>query len=286
MNLLGKRLTFPLLCLVVGLAVFGTAYHMLGQGPGSGPGESNTQGPGGNVDDPPTTGAPGGGGQPPTAPTPGGPDNGEVGPVANVNELFRAVAGGTAEEVKQQLMNGHSATSTDAQGNTPLHFLLVSPLMSLTPYGVTNVLLEYGAQPNLANNSGQTPLHFAAQNGASEAVVIALIKAGGDPLIETFQVGGTAMTPYEIALREGNVAAIAAIEKSTDYRPPNYESLKAEGLLWRAYDRALERATTNEQRTDALRTLCNGLVQIGVHSQAQADALFEQHSQELQYDAN
>jgi len=51
----------------------------------------------------------------------------------------------------------------DVFGNTPL--CLVTPLQNNKMYDILNFLLENGADPSLANNLGETPLHLAAKEG-------------------------------------------------------------------------------------------------------------------------
>ncbi|MCW3052693.1 MAG: hypothetical protein JWN14_1863 [Chthonomonadales bacterium] len=67
--------------------------------------------------------------------------------------------------------------SRDPQGNTPLHKAVHGDWSNLT---AVRLLLEFGAQPDLINNEGHTPLHLAAGWGALSCVQ-ALLAAGADP---------------------------------------------------------------------------------------------------------
>ena len=50
-------------------------------------------------------------------------------------------------------------------------------------------LLEHGAEVNLADHSGQTPIHVAAKHG-HEALVCSLLQYGADPKVKvTFLKG-------------------------------------------------------------------------------------------------
>lgn len=44
-------------------------------------------------------------------------------------------------------------------------------------------LLEHGAEVNLADHSGQTPIHVAAKHG-HEALVCSLLQYGADPKVK------------------------------------------------------------------------------------------------------
>jgi len=129
--------------------------------------------------------------------------------------------------LEQYLKSGLDPNSTDALGNTLLHQAIVLSATYSNSYGVIKTLLDHGANPNFPNLDGTTPLHFAAMYRGSEAVVSALIEAGGNPLIATSQAG----TPYEFALQLGNEGAVAAIEWSTPFRPPNRSELQSLGRM-------------------------------------------------------
>ncbi len=202
-----SRLVFPLFCLVVGLVVFGVSYSVLGQGPGAGPGEDETPGPGGNVNDPAPP-------DPTPTPTPGrGDDDGEVGPVASVNELHRAVLGGDVSAVRDLLAAGADPNAPDDRGRAALHFAIPALDDSPIAYGKIQALLEYGANPNLGDDAGFLPLMHASamQEGQAAAAMAALLAAGGDPLVKN---------------------GAHASEKETTYRPENIEELRARGLFF------------------------------------------------------
>lgn len=173
MEIFRRRLTFPLLCLVVGLTVFGVSYSMFGQGPG----EDDTSGATGNTGEEGT----GSGG----TPTPGGDEEGEIGPVGVVNESIHTLFTGDAQQLEQVLAAGANPnTLDDRSGLAALHFAVSISGDSDTAYGKIKVLLDYGANPNLPDNDGETPMHAAAVFG-SEATMLALLNAGRDPNIAT-----------------------------------------------------------------------------------------------------
>ena len=65
-------------------------------------------------------------------------------------------------------------------------------------------LVAHGAKVNLANRTGFTPLHHAAENGSADAAA-ALLTAGADPAL----VNAGSQTPADVA-REREQPAIAA----------------------------------------------------------------------------
>ncbi len=119
-----RNLGFPLFCLVFGLVVFGVSYTLLGQGPGSGPGD--------------LTG------------------NEEVGPVAVVSELFEVIEGGDVAALEDLLRSGADPNEANDYGHTALHWAIATD--SPVVYGQVSALLNAGANPNLADKKGLTPL--------------------------------------------------------------------------------------------------------------------------------
>lgn len=69
------------------------------------------------------------------------------------------------------------------------------------------LLIARGASLNLANNTGFTPVHHAAEAGAAEAMSI-LLAAGAD--ITIANVAG--MLPIDTARGQGHVAVVALLE--------------------------------------------------------------------------
>ena len=96
--------------------------------------------------------------------------------------------------VRLLLDAGANPNISSADGYTPLHFATAD--LSLTPFGymgmaynttsvyqrlsVARLLLEYGADPNIQNDYGRTPLHHAASFGTKE-IVKELLDYEADP---------------------------------------------------------------------------------------------------------
>ncbi len=91
------------------------------------------------------------------------------------------------------LDSGADVNSTDAAGNTALHY--AAAIGSLENVAC---LLEYGANPQLLNVQGEGSLHLAAKTGTTY-VVVALLTAGA-----INGKGGCGALPLELALQTGN----------------------------------------------------------------------------------
>ena len=95
-----------------------------------------------------------------------------------------------------------------------------------------------------------------------------LVQAGGDPNIDTSEA-----TPFEIALAEGSRAAVFAIERTTENRPPGYSWLKAEGEALRTLMDGFEKTTSDQDRKEAIEASLNELVNGGFLTEEEAEIL-------------
>jgi ankyrin repeat protein len=77
--------------------------------------------------------------------------------------LFDAVRGGDIEAIKAALNAGAEVNIRDAQGRTPLLFAAAAGRQD-----IVNLLLEKGADPNIADNAGRTALHLVLAGEAVE----------------------------------------------------------------------------------------------------------------------
>ena len=96
------------------------------------------------------------------------------------------------------LVAGADPNISDNFGNTPLHKAADKHNADLT-----RLLLAFGADPNISDNFGNTPLHRAAQFG-TPAVVLQMLDACADPEA----VGFAGWTPLHCAVYERNAAAV------------------------------------------------------------------------------
>ena len=93
-----------------------------------------------------------------------------------VVDLFKAIVTGNIKKITRLLAIGINI-NVIKDYNTPL----TMAISGRNPYiGVVKVLLNAGADPNMADELGRTPLHEAAINGFTEAIKMLLDK-GADP---------------------------------------------------------------------------------------------------------
>ena len=80
--------------------------------------------------------------------------------------LFSAAASGYLAEVKRLVLDcGLDPNIKDNTGNAPLHYAALRGHLD-----VVKLLLERGADPNIKDNTGKTPLHYAASKGHRDVV--------------------------------------------------------------------------------------------------------------------
>jgi len=108
-------------------------------------------------------------------------------------ELFDAVRRGDYEAVRRLLAQGADPNLRDERGFTPLHIASAKGLVD-----VAELLLMSGADPNAAGEAGVTPLHLAVLNGNADLVLL-LLEHGADPAAR--DVGGK--TPRDLASETG-----------------------------------------------------------------------------------
>lgn len=168
MEICRGKLTFPLLCLVVGLVVFGVSYNVLGQKTGAEKSAPLSQAEANNL-------------------------------------MFKAILDGEVELLEHALARGADANAFNTDGASALQWAILGSGKSETVYGQVKALLNRGANPNQPNIDGMTAVHTAALHG-SEAVMDALISSGGDPNIST--AGQTPYELAMLGGNSGAVSAI------------------------------------------------------------------------------
>jgi len=89
-------------------------------------------------------------------------------------ELFKAVKEGDTAKLERLLKEGADVNVKDDYGRTPLHVAAEKGEVE-----IVKLLLEKGADVNVKNNNGQTPLHYAASGGYTEIVKL-LLERGAD----------------------------------------------------------------------------------------------------------
>ncbi|NQU44885.1 ankyrin repeat domain-containing protein [bacterium] len=99
--------------------------------------------------------------------------------------------------------NGADVNVVDIDGgsNGPLHYATFSK-------GVTESLIEHGANVNAKNSQGDTPLHDAIRVGYMDVIPI-LLNHGADPMIPN----NNGKTPLDFARDEKRSSVVSLIEK-------------------------------------------------------------------------
>ena len=106
--------------------------------------------------------------------------------------LVSAAGSGDLAEVKRLVVDcGIDPNIQDDIGDTPLHYAAEHGHLD-----VVKLLLEHGADPNIQNNSGKTPLHYAALDGHLEIVKF-LLEHGANPNVQDYKFG---VTPLHFAV--------------------------------------------------------------------------------------
>ena len=107
--------------------------------------------------------------------------------------LHLAAFAGSIEIIQLLIESGSSLDALDSNRNTPLHTAIVRDCKGVTQdndatiqneiIAITNLLLDRGANPNIQNRFGETPLHKAALSGKT-VVANLLLKKGANPNIQ------------------------------------------------------------------------------------------------------
>jgi hypothetical protein len=203
-----RQFIFSMLCLAVGLVVFGIPHSLLAQEAGE-------------ID----LG---------TIPEAFGdllPDQ-VVGPRGVIPHLAIVLNVGTVQDLEDLLDSGIDPDALivlDEEENVQTTALIMAvSAVEVTPnaYHKVRALLDAGADVHLFEPStGNTALHWAAINGPGSIMTL-LLEAGGDANLRN-ERGETA---YELALRFANRAAVEAIELHVDYRHPLRDELYRAGI--------------------------------------------------------
>jgi hypothetical protein len=108
-----------------------------------------------------------------------------------------------AERIKKLLEEGADPNIRDGDGNTPLHFAASKGCAE-----VARLLLRHGADPNAQDKNGETPLHVAAYWGRVDVVRL-LLEHGADPTVKNKDGD----TPLDIARARGHREVVSLIEE-------------------------------------------------------------------------
>jgi len=117
-------------------------------------------------------------------------------------KLFDAVRRGDASLVRELLSQGADPDVRDRKGYTPLHLAAARGAAE-----IVELLLAYGADANIAGEGDVTPLHVAIYGGSADVVRL-LLEYGGNP--NARDAGGR--TPYDLAKAIGRLDLAQLLE--------------------------------------------------------------------------
>jgi ankyrin repeat protein len=124
---------------------------------------------------------------------------------ARCTDIFKASRFGYLLCVKKLIERGADPNVRDYLGYTPLHFAAYEGHAE-----VARLLLNHGADPNAKTISGETPLHLAVMHTSMYCdVVQVLLERGADPNAKS----STGFTPLHLAAFRGNRCAVELLLK-------------------------------------------------------------------------
>ncbi len=125
---------------------------------------------------------------------------------AQESSLFNAILTGNITEVDKLIKDGVSVNAKSVTGFTPLLFAC-----SLNKTDIAVLLLNSGADPNLAGNQNETPLLYAVMT-SNQILVKELLNRGADPNTKM----ATGQSPLDMAkvLHQNEIAAMMATNQN------------------------------------------------------------------------
>lgn len=141
------------------------------------------------------------------------------------NEVTMCIPQRNRQEVMALLTHGADCNLSDANGWTPLHFLVSKMKCDIE---TLKLLLSEGADPNAKNHDGNTPLHLAASDQSSDEVVSILLDHKADLEVKNNK-GRTAFLEsiMHIAYGNGGKMYVKLIEAGANVHAVDYEGFTA-----------------------------------------------------------
>ena len=120
-------------------------------------------------------------------------------PWTKISNLMIAAANGAVARMTEYLQSPLDVDQQDVEGNTALIYAVNNNQIESA-----SILLDNGANPNLANNGGATPLAYALQHGHRELATM-LIEAGAELELPE-------LSPKEIGIESGHQGLVTELE--------------------------------------------------------------------------
>ena len=158
----------------------------------------------------------------------------------STTDLFELVTTGTPQEVQAVITNGADVNAQDDSGMTPLMY---AAEYNPNP-DVLTVLLKAGADVNVADNYGLTPLMWDAEYNQNPETITTLLKAGAD--LKAQDKGGFTALMIAASRSLNPEIIITLLKAGADAKAKNGKGYTA--LDYAKYNRFLE-------GTDALKEL-------------------------------
>jgi len=136
------------------------------------------------------------------------------------NLLLNATQGANCTKLLSALQAGANPNILDPKGRTPLHFMAG---VGLAPACV--LLIHYGAQVDIRDNDGLTPMHMAAGYANAQTLKV-LVQAGAD----TDLVADNQGKPVDVVMALGEYQYAQAREKQQNQRFGKKKDEKLEKL--------------------------------------------------------
>jgi len=139
-------------------------------------------------------------------------------------ELLEALKNGDVVRVKELLEEGADANVKDNSGATPLHFVAILYVDEIGAY-IAELLIKYGADVNAKDENGYAPLHWAVTLGKSRIINV-LLENGADVNAKD-NIGSTPLHRVVVSHEESKRSNIAKvlIEHGADVNARNHQGL-------------------------------------------------------------
>ena len=135
--------------------------------------------------------------------------------------LHKACDKGNIEAVKQFLADGADVNVKDKGGFTPLHWAAIEGHKE-----IAELLIDNGADVNAKDDSGSTPLHSAASLGYKEIIELLIAKDADVNAEVVSKTRYNGRTPLDEAIVDNETEAANLLRK---HGGKTSEELKAEG---------------------------------------------------------